>query len=254
MSAAVAAALVLALPIGFALGALGAGGSILALPVFVYVLGVPAGEAVPMSMALVAATSALAAVLHARRGGFHLRAAGLFALTGAPGAFLGSGLTPLVPQRVLLAIFAGIMLVAGAAMLRARRPGPAGPSCRVLPCLLLGAAVGVLTGFLGVGGGFLIVPALVLLAGVSAPEAVGASLAVITVNALAGLAGQIRQVSFDPTLTLLFVGVSIVGMLAGVAVAGRLPEAALRRAFGGLVVLVALAVAALAAADVAPPG
>ncbi|MDX1650358.1 MAG: sulfite exporter TauE/SafE family protein, partial [Myxococcota bacterium] len=191
---------------------------------------------------------------HARRGAVHVRAAGLFALTGVPGAVLGSGLTSRVPQQVLLGIFAALMLAAGVAMLRGRTGESAAARCRVLPCLLLGAGLGVLTGFLGGGGGFLIVPALVLLAGVEPREAVGASLAVITVNALAGLAGQLRHASFDLSVTAAFVGLALLGMRAGVAVADRLPGDGLRRAFGALVIGVGLVVAGLAVAGVTPPG
>jgi uncharacterized membrane protein YfcA len=159
-----------------------------------------------------------------------------------------------VPPRALLGLFALLMLGAGAAMLREGVGRPSPDRCRVLPCLLLGALVGVLTGFLGVGGGFLIVPALVLLAGVDARRAVGASLAVITVNALAGLAGQLRHASLDAGLTTGFVGLALAGMLAGVAVAGRLPSRSLRRGFGILVLAVGLAVGGLAAAGATPPG
>lgn len=246
-------ALVLAVPIGLTLGAVGAGGSILTLPVLVYVLRVPAAKAVPMSMVVVAGTSLVAAVLHYRRGLFHTRAFGLFAATGVPGAFLGSYLTHLVSQRVLLGIFALLMLGAGAAMLQSRGQTTGVGPCRTGRCLAIGAGVGVLTGFLGVGGGFMIVPALVLLAGVGAKEAVGSSLAIITVNSVAGLAGQIRQVSFDWTLALGFLALALAGMLAGVAVAERVPASTLRKGFGELVVLVGLVIGGLAAAGVSLP-
>lgn len=246
-------ALVLAVPIGLTLGAVGAGGSILTLPVLVYVLRVPAAKAVPMSMVVVAGTSLVAAVLHYRRGLFHTRAFGLFAATGVPGAFLGSYLTHLVSQRVLLGIFALLMLGAGAAMLQSRGQTTGVGPCRTGRCLAIGAGVGVLTGFLGVGGGFMIVPALVLLAGVGAKEAVGSSLAIITLNSVAGLAGQIRQVSFDWTLALGFLALALAGMLAGVAVAERVPASTLRKGFGELVVLVGLVIGGLAAAGVSLP-
>lgn len=237
--------LALALLIGLTLGALGGGGSILTLPVLVYVAGIPAQQAVAMSMVVVGATSLLGAGLHWRRGNFHLRATVLFAATGVIGAYAGSFLTSMVSQQVLLGIFAALMLVTGVAMIRRDSERDHSGQCRLWPCLLIGAGVGVLTGFLGVGGGFLIVPALVLLAGISAKNAVGASLAIIAVNAVGGLIGQLQQVTLDWRLTLAFVALSAVGMFAGLWVVQKVPSEALTKAFGWFVVILALVILAL---------
>ena len=242
--------LALALVIGLTLGALGGGGSILTLPVFVFVAGIPAQEAVAMSMVVVGGTSLLGAGLHWRNGNFHVKAALLFAATGVIGAYAGSFLTHLVSQRVLLGIFAVLMLVTGIAMIRKRPEKKYQQQCRFWPCLLIGAAVGVLTGFLGVGGGFLIVPALVLFAGVETKAAVGSSLAIIALNAVGGLGGQLQQVSLDWQLASMFLGLAMIGMFGGLFVAKKVPSESLSKAFGWFVVVLSLVIGGLAAAGV----
>ena len=201
-------------------------------------------------MVVVGGTSLLGAALHWRQGNFHTKAALLFVATGVAGAYGGSFLTPLVSQRALLAIFAALMLVTGIAMLRKRAEENDRGRCRIWPCLLIGAAVGVLTGFLGVGGGFLIVPALVLFAGVETKAAVGSSLAIIALNSVGGLAGQLQQVALSWWLTLAFLGLSVVGMIGGLFVAEKVPGDVLSRAFGWFVVVLALVIGGLAAAGV----
>ncbi|WP_197525418.1 sulfite exporter TauE/SafE family protein [Pseudobythopirellula maris] len=154
---------------------------------------------------------------------FHLKASVLFAAAGTIGAYVGSFLTSLVSQQVLLGCFAALMLVTGAAMIRRDAERGQSAQCRLWPCLLIGASVGVLTGFLGVGGGFLIVPALVLLAGIETKNAVGASLAIIALNSVGGLIRQLQQVSLDWRLTLAFLALSDVGILAGLGVVQKVP-------------------------------
>jgi uncharacterized membrane protein YfcA len=246
-------ALALAVLTGGALGALGGGGSILTLPILVYVAGIPAQEAVAMSMVVVGGTSLLGAVLHAYRGNFHTQATVLFALTGMVGAFLGSSLTPLVSQRILMGIFAALMLGTGMAMLRRRSAAQDERTCRVIRCLVIGAVVGLLTGFLGIGGGFMIVPALVLFAGIDTKNAMAASLAIITLNAAAGLAGQLRQTSFDWWLTLGFLGLAIVGMIGGWLGAEKVPGETLRKVFAWCLIVLALLIGLLSALGVSLP-
>jgi uncharacterized membrane protein YfcA len=242
--------LALALFIGLTLGALGGGGSILTLPVFVFVAGIPAQEAVAMSVVVVGGTSLLGAGLHWRNGNFHIKAAFLFAATGVIGAYAGSFLTRLVSQRVLLGIFAALMLVTGIAMIRKRSEKMDQQQCRFWPCLIIGAAVGVLTGFLGVGGGFLIVPALVLFAGIESKAAVGSSLAIIALNAIGGLAGQLPQVALDWRLTTMFLILAMVGMFCGLFVAERVPSESLSKSFGWFVVFLSLVIGGVAATGV----
>lgn len=231
-----AVALALAVLIGLSLGLLGSGGSIITLPVLVYVAGVPAHRAVGMSLVIVGGTSALGGLLNLRRGSFDWRAAGFFAASGMAGAFLGARFTHLVSAPVLLLVFGGLMLVVGMRMLRNGEVKAGAHECRPVRCLAAGVAVGVLTGFLGVGGGFLIVPALVLAAGLDMKPAIGTSLAIIAVNCFGGLVGQLRYASFDWLLTAGFLAAAMAGMLAGNTLMGRLSGGALRRAFACCVV------------------
>ena len=199
-----AIAFVLAGLVGLSLGLLGSGGSIITLPVLVYVARVPAQQAVGMSLVIVGGTSALGSLLNLRQGAFDVRAATFFALSGMGGAFVGAKFTHMVSAPMLLLLFGTLMLVVGTRMLRNVETEAVDHECRPLRCLAAGVAVGVLTGFLGVGGGFLILPALVLFAGLEMKPAIGTSLAVIAVNCFGGLIGQLHYVSFDWWLTLGF--------------------------------------------------
>lgn len=238
-------ALTLAVLVGLTLGLVGGGGSILTLPIFVFVAGVPAQQAVAMSMVVVGVPSLLGAILHGQKGNLHAKAALLFATTGMAGAYGGSYLTHFVSQRVLLGIFAALMFVVGLAMIRGGHKSEAQRRCRVWPCLLIGSLVGILTGLLGVGGGFLIVQALVLFAGIPTKPAVGTSLAVIAFNAAAGFIGQIQHVSIPWWFTLSFLGLAILGMVDGLFVAGKVPDEPLKKGFGWLIIVVALVIAGL---------
>ena len=235
----------LAVMIGVSLGVLGSGGSIVTLPVLVYVAGVPANKAVGMSMAIVGATSLLGALVQLRRGNVSVKAALIFAATGMAGAFAGSAGTHLVSKRILLLAFAGLMLLIGALMLRGGPRTGRKTVCSVPRCLAAGLLVGILTGFLGVGGGFLIVPALVLSAGLDTRLAGGTSLSVIALNSAAGLAGQLRYTSLDWGLLARFLGFALIGILGGIALAHRLPEKVLRRVFAAALIAIGVVIAGL---------
>jgi uncharacterized membrane protein YfcA len=237
-------AMALAALIGVTLGVLGGGGSMVTLPVLVYVAHVPANQAVGMSMAIVGSTSLLGAFLHWRQGNVAPKAALIFSLVGMAGAFLGSAGTHLISKRILLLLFAAMMLIVGSLMLRSPRLDPT-KACRLSRCLVVGFVVGILTGFLGVGGGFLIVPALVLTAGLNARMAGGTSLAVIAMNSTTGLLGQLRYVSFDWRLLGGFLLFAFAGMVAGIALARRLHDTHLRRLFAMALIVLALIIAAL---------
>lgn len=235
-------ALALAVAIGFSLALLGSGGSIITLPVLVYAAGVPVPAAVGMSLAIVGATSLAGGLLQHRRGLVHWRAATLFGVTGMIGAVAGAQFTPLVSPAVLMLIFAGIMLVVAIRMLRggaaAAQLDPA-PDCRPLRCGASGLGVGALTGFLGVGGGFLIVPAMVVSGRIPMKTAVGTSLIVIAANSFAGLAGQLRHAAFDWSVAGLFLAAALAGMGLGLAFSRQISATVLRRAFGWFVLGVA---------------
>jgi uncharacterized membrane protein YfcA len=237
------AALLMASLIGVALGLLGSGGTMITLPVLVYLAGVPVSQAVAMALVVVGGTSLAGSVMQYRRGHFDLRVALLFAVTGMIGAYGGARLTHLFSQPVLLTVFSAIMVGVGVKLFRDRheekQPMAQGP----LRCAVIGALVGVLTGFLGIGGGFLIVPALTLFGGLDIKKATGTSLAVIALNSLSGLAGQLRYVQFDWCLALAFLAAATGGMAGGVAAKGRLSERTIRKSFAGFVFLVGLAMA-----------
>ena len=235
-------AMILAAFVGVSLGALGSGGSIITIPILVYVAGIPAENAVGMSLVIVGSTSLLGALLHLRNGHVALKPSLLFALTGMVGSFIGSYGTNLVSGRTLMLLFAGIMLIAGIRMW-GTKPAPARlGTFNAVRCLSIGFPVGLLSGFLGIGGGFLIVPSLVLFAGLDSRMAAGTSLAVITLTSATGVLGQLRFVSLDWKLVLGFLTFAIAGMIVGTALASRLAEYRLRRIFACTVLVLAVAV------------
>jgi len=228
-----------ALAIGVSLGLLGGGGSILTVPALVYWVGLPPLEATTTSLVVVGLTSLSAALQHARSGRVRLRAALLFAASGIPSSYLGSLLSRRVPPQVLLLAFAFLMIAAGVAMLLRPSYESRGPAS--LPRVLsAGFTVGLLTGVLGVGGGFLIVPALVLFAEVPMADAVGSSVLIIAVNCAGGFAGRLSAASAVRwPLTLTFSLTAIAGSFLGAALVGRIPVQWLRRVFAIFVLAIA---------------
>ena len=248
MSLTLALVLLLSVVIGLSLGVLGGGGSILTVPILVYVAGLDAKEAIAASLFVVGVTSAAGAISHARNGQVQWRTGLLFGLAGMAGAFTGGLLGGYIPGQVLLVGFALMMVATSVAMLRGRRRtrehgghgGPVGDRHAELPLfriLLDGAVVGLVTGLVGAGGGFLVVPALALLGGLPMSVAVGTSLVVITMKSFAGLAGYLSTVTLDWTLVLSVTAAAVVGSVLGGRVAGRIPETALRKGFGWFVLI-----------------
>jgi hypothetical protein len=237
--------LVLALPlaalIGLSLGLLGGGGSILTVPVLVYVLGVAAKPAIAMSLPVVGVTSLIAAGLHWRLGTVRIGTALGFGVVAMGGAFAGAKLGGLVSGSVQLLLLAIVMVAAAVSMLRGTRTvDRTAPSTRPRAGLVAVVALGVgaLTGLVGIGGGFLVVPALVLLAGVPMREAVGTSLLVIAMNAAAGFAGYVGSVQIDWAFLAAFTATAASGALVGTLLGTRVPQAALKRAFGVFLLVV----------------
>lgn len=236
--------LALAMVVGASLGMLGGGGSVLAVPIFVYVLGYGTKEAVAMSLAVVGATSLFAALGHWRAGRVEWRVAGIFGSVAMGGTYLGARLAVFFSGTAQLLLFATIMIVAAYFMYRGRNPllereGRGGR----MPLMLVaveGLAVGMLTGLVGVGGGFLIVPALVLLGGVGMKEAVGTSLVVISMNSAAGLAGYLGQVDIPWGFAAAFIAVAIVGSLAGTRAVRHVPQRTLEKSFAIFLVAMGL--------------
>jgi len=235
--------LALSLLIGVSLGLLGGGGSILTVPILVYVAGLPAKEAIAASLFVVGVTSLAGVVSHARGGRVQWRTGLLFGLAAMAGAFTGGLLGGHIPGDWLLIAFALMMVATSLAMLRGRKDksprshrGEDGglPLARIL---VDGSVVGLVTGLVGAGGGFLVVPALVLLGGLPMSVAVGTSLIVIAMKSFAGLAGYLTSVTLDWPLVLGVTGAAVVGSLVGGRLAGRVPEVALRQGFGWFVLV-----------------
>jgi uncharacterized membrane protein YfcA len=236
-----ALALALSTLIGVSLGLLGGGGSILAVPVLVYVARVDVHAAIGMSLAVVGATALVGALVHARAGRVDLRAAALFGGAGMLGAPLGAQATHAVAPRVLMLLFAALMLAVGTLMRRGRGAArPESPRSHPAAVPAAGFGVGLLTGFLGVGGGFLIVPALTVLVGLPIHRAIGTSLLVIAATSAAGLAGHLGRGPLPLGLTAAFTAAAATGALGGVRLAGVLDAGRLRRAFAAFVILVGL--------------
>ena len=232
-----------ALVTGLTLGVIGGGGSVLTVPVFVYLLGYPAKEAIAMSLPVIGATSLIGAIGHWRRGNVQLRTALAFGAVAMAGSFAGARLSQLVDGRFQLALLGLMMGGAALSMLRSAsttaasdEPAPQRPLALIAAA---GIAVGILTGLVGVGGGFLIVPALVLLGGVPMKQAIGTSLAVITMNTLAGFAGYAGQVHIDWTAMGLFAGVAIAGILLGTRLVAHVSVVQLKRGFAFFLLAVA---------------
>lgn len=236
--------LALSILIGVSLGMMGGGGSILTVPILVYVADMPAKEAIAASLFVVGVTSLAGMVSHARSGRVMWRTGSLFGLAGMAGAFVGGLIGGHAPGDLLLVAFALMMVATSAAMIRGRKnpPKPHHESGELplVRILVDGTAVGLVTGLVGAGGGFLVVPALVLLGGLPMSVAVGTSLLVIAMKSFAGLAGYLTSVHLDWGLVLAVTGAAIVGSVVGGRLAGKVPEDVLRKAFGWFVLVMGI--------------
>lgn len=231
----------LALLIGLSLGLLGGGGSVLALPVLVYILGIDPKVAIAMTLVIVGSVSFLGAIPHARKGNVDWLRAAVFGSSTMVGAFLGArlALLPFVTAQLQMGLFALAVLLAATFLLR-RHPHPDEPILDYprpfcLSCWMWliseGIGVGMLTGLVGVGGGFAIVPALTLLAKLPMRRAIGTSLVIIGLNAAAGLAGYLGRLVIPWETTLVFTAFAAVGTLLGGWLSHRLPTHRLQKGF-----------------------
>ncbi|GAB4083158.1 sulfite exporter TauE/SafE family protein [Modestobacter muralis] len=279
----IAATIGLGLLIGLSLGALGGGGSILTVPALVYVLGEDPRQATTSSLFIVGVTALIGSLGHARSGRVRWGIGLAFGVTGVAASFLGTAANRLVDPDVLLLAFAGLILIAAIAMLTKSGPNSSPPSAtapaagpgrpagaptstatllapttspsatgqvsigsRVLRMAKIAAAgllVGFLTGFFGVGGGFVIVPALTLALGLSMPSAIATSLLVIAINSGGSLLARAGTADFDWAVIAPFTCAAIAGSFAGKKVADRLSANTLTRAFAALCIAVAIYVA-----------
>ena len=237
--------------VGFTLGLFGGGGSILAVPLMVYVVGVPVAHmAIGTSAIAVAANAAANLVAHARRGNVLWRCALIYTGAGVLGAFFGSVLGKAMDGEKLLFLFALLMLVVGVLMFRGRGAiGTPGANCnreKAPKVVGYGGLTGMLSGFFGIGGGFLIVPGLVASTGMPMLNAIGSSLVAVTVFGLTTAVSYAFSGYVDWPLAAVFVAGGVLGGLGGTRIAGVLStrKGALNIAFAGLIVVVALYMAA----------
>ncbi|MBW8793617.1 MAG: sulfite exporter TauE/SafE family protein [Streptomyces sp.] len=232
---------------GLALGALGGGGSVLAVPALIYLLGFSPAAATTASLVVVTVTSATALVAHARGGAVRWRAGAVFAAAGILPAAIGGAVSRHLPATLLTGAFAVLAAVAAVRMLRPSTAGGTAPA-QVRPALVAGAGAGLgaVTGVLGVGGGFLAVPSLVSVVGLRMRAAVGTSLLVITINSLTALAARAgSHIDLDWSAVGPFAGAAILGAWDGKRLAARLSAGTLQRLFACAL----LAVAAFMLAD-----
>lgn len=241
-------AIALALLTGIFLGLLGAGGSSIAVPVFMYALGMDAKQAIASSLPVVGVVALVGAIRHWRAGNLDAPAAMTFAPTAVVGAFSGARAAEFISGSVQIILFALVMMVASVLMFR-----DSGQDCQakdlssarprfapVWKVGIVGLGVGILTGLVGVGGGFLIVPALVLLTGLSMKRAIGTSLAVIAVNTMSGFVGYTGHVAIQWGLVGGFAAVAAGGIFVGAAMNQRVSQQRLRRGFAMFLAIVAV--------------
>lgn len=241
------------LAIGLSLGLVGGGGSIVAVPVLVYVLGEDVKAATTTSLLVVGATALVGGLDHARRGHVRWRIALAFAAAGSIGALVGTTLNRAADSDLILVLFALLLLAAAYAMVRGRGPAArdvAAPRARLaLRVAASGLVVGILTGFFGVGGGFIIVPALALLLALPMNAAVGTSLIVIALTSMTALVAHLASGAIDWGIASALTASAIAGALGGSRVSERVSNESLRRGFAALVAIVALVLLGASAAE-----
>lgn len=245
-----ALAAVLGLLVGVVIGGLGGGGGVLTVPALVFLLGQSAHDATTSSVVIVGVTALVGVLTRLRGDTVDWRTGLAFGAVGVPAAYLGTRLNQAVSQPVLLLVFACLTVLTATVMLLDRRPPPpeAGSGGAVLvrtraaafvaKAVSYGGVVGVLTGFLGVGGGFLVVPALVIALRVPVRVAIGTSLLIITINSTASLATRLGDLHLDWAVVAVFTAAAIAGSVVGGRVAARLDAPRLTTAFAVLLLLV----------------
>ena len=233
----------LAALIGLSLGIMGGGGSILTVPIFVYVLGFDPKLAIAMSLPVVGGTSLIGAIGHWKSGNVNLKTAALFGAIAMVGAYTGARLAIFLSGAFQLVLLAIVMLAAAVSMYRsakrdARTAAPPAERSMAIGLLVpVALAVGLLTGIVGIGGGYLVVPALVVLARVPMKQAVGTSLLVIAMNSASGFAGYLGQVTLPWGFMAGFTAVAVAGIIAGTYLVRFVSQGVLKQAFAAFLVV-----------------
>jgi hypothetical protein len=221
---------------------LGGGGSLLTVPALVYLAGQTPQAAVTTSLVIVGANSMVGAMFHGSNGRLDWKVALTFGAAGMIVSYLSANISRQLPSEILMIAFAILMLGIGLMLLL--RPAREEVTIHVpKPVLLVvasGAGVGLLTGLLGVGGGFLVVPAFVMLLGLPVQTAIATSLVVIAMNSLAGFLGHVGNGSFDLIVTLIFTAAGLVGTFSGMKLPKRLSSSKLQKSFAIFVIALAL--------------
>ncbi len=242
MDSGIVIALLLAVIVGISIGLLGGGGSILAVPILSYVAGMSPQEAIASSLFIVATTSAFGLLAHARAKRVRWKTGAIFGGAAMGGAFAGGIIGGYIPGTILMVLFAVMMIATATAMVRrpTKDTGAVADERTGLPLtrvIIDGFVVGIATGLVGAGGGFLVVPALTLLGGLPMAVAVGTSLFVMSMKSFAGLAGYLLAVQIQWPVVLAFTAIAITGSLVGAWLAGRIPGKTLRKGFGYFVLV-----------------
>jgi hypothetical protein len=242
--------------IGLSLGLIGGGGSILAVPILIYVMGVAPKAAIAMSLMIVGIVSLIGAIPHWLQGNVNFKTAAIFAPAAMIGAYLGARLAafPFITETFQLICFGLVMVIASVLMIR--KGGKSSKNQETvsakksdlsshhqshwLAIPLEGLGVGILTGFVGVGGGFAIIPALVLLGGIPMKEAIGTSLLIIAFKSATGFLGYLSQVELDWNLVISFTIAASLGTLTGAYLTRFIDAKNLQKGFGYFVLAVAI--------------
>lgn len=238
---------VIALLIGTSLGLIGAGGAIVAVPAFVYLGKIPATTASGYALFVIAIATLVGAAQYIRKGLVDWRSVLAFGATTLTSiAAVRKFVMPLLPSdidTILMLAFAGVLTAAGTAMLRSQPKPHQGEPPHIARLTLLGLGIGILSGFLGVGGGFLMTPALVLWANLDMKKAVGTSLVLISSNGIAGaLADLSTNANYDWPFLLTFTGLTTVGVFIGTVLSHRIDGERLKKGFGYFVITLGIAV------------
>ncbi|MFW6295692.1 MAG: sulfite exporter TauE/SafE family protein [Halothece sp.] len=241
----------LAVLIGISLGLIGGGGSILAVPILIYVMGLEAKEAIAMSLVIVGCVSLIGLIPHWRQGNVNFKTALVFTPPAMLGAYLGARLAafPFVTDTVQLLSFGVMMVLASFLMIRNKKTSVKAESTdssshqniwqKWILVPVEGLGVGILTGFVGIGGGFAIIPALVLLGGIPMKEAIGTSLLIIAFKSATGFLGYVNQITVDWNLLISFTIAAGIGTIAGAKLTEYIDAKQLQKGFGYFVLAVA---------------